>query len=92
MFNNTINACKDTDMNSFMEDNIICTNSHDLRIDNFDAPPIIDANIENVIPRTQSWADTTASSPPAIFLCCLQALSSSAWRETRHAPQIIGLS
>ena len=54
------------------------TNSHDLRIDNFDAPPIIDASIENVIPRTQSWADTTASSPPdpAIVVCIMSSSAS----------------
>ena len=36
--------------------------SHDFRIDNFDAPPIIDASIENVMPLIQSSADTTAAS------------------------------
>ena len=62
----------------FKKNSLTYTNSHDLRIDNFDAPPIIDANIENVIPRTQSWADTTASSPPdpAIVVCIMSSSAS----------------
>ena len=35
--------------------------SHDFRIDNLEAPPISDATTERAMPRTQSWADTTAS-------------------------------
>ena len=45
-----------------VRESIIDRNSHDLRIESFDAPPIMDANTEKEIPRIQSWAVTTAFS------------------------------
>ena len=36
-------------------------NSHDFRMDNLLAPPIIEANIDRAMPRIQSWAVTTVS-------------------------------